>query len=111
MMTRFYSVLLLVLCACSVMQMQHAFTCKTGTSTRESLHFAKSSKFSQPNFALHGPNPINNGLVSTRLHAGSDSKGNEGIEPKYLAAMGLVVFGILYDFFITHHGVPTFSIH
>jgi len=27
------------------------------------------------------------------------------IEPKYLAAIGLVLFGALYDFFITHHGV------
>lgn len=28
-----------------------------------------------------------------------------GIEPKYLAAIGLVLFGALYDFFVTHHGI------
>jgi len=27
------------------------------------------------------------------------------IEPKYLAAIGLVLFGALYDFFVTHHGI------
>jgi hypothetical protein len=29
-----------------------------------------------------------------------------GIEPKYLAAVGVFAFAVLYDFFITHGGQP-----
>lgn len=29
----------------------------------------------------------------------------KGIEPKYLVVYGLVAFGVLYDFFVTHGGV------
>ena len=29
-----------------------------------------------------------------------------GIEPKYLAAIGVFAFAVLYDFFITHGGQP-----
>ena len=39
--------------------------------------------------------------------ADDDSVTKEGgIEPKYLAAIGLFVFGCLYDFFVTHGGQP-----
>ena len=30
----------------------------------------------------------------------------EGIEPKYLGALGVFLFAALYDFFITHGGQP-----
>ena len=41
------------------------------------------------------------------LHAsknGADEDG--GVEPKYLIAVGVVIFGVLWDFFITHGGQP-----
>ena len=34
----------------------------------------------------------------------NDSEETKSIEPKYLAAIGVVIFGVLWDFFITHHG-------
>ena len=35
-----------------------------------------------------------------------DSAKSGGIEPKYLAALGVFLFAALYDFFITHGGQP-----
>ena len=35
-----------------------------------------------------------------------DSEKSGGIEPKYLAALGVFIFAALYDFFITHGGQP-----
>ena len=42
------------------------------------------------------------------LQAGADesSEKKEGIEPKYLGALGVFIFAALYDFFITHGGQP-----
>ena len=34
----------------------------------------------------------------------NNSKKSDGIEPKYLAALGLFIFAALYDFFVTHNG-------
>jgi hypothetical protein len=36
----------------------------------------------------------------------TDDGKSSGIEPKYLAALGVFVFAALYDFFITHGGQP-----
>jgi hypothetical protein len=35
-----------------------------------------------------------------------DSAKSGGVEPKYLAALGVFLFAALYDFFITHGGQP-----
>ena len=42
------------------------------------------------------------------LKAGADepTEKKEGIEPKYLGALGVFIFAALYDFFITHGGQP-----
>lgn len=42
------------------------------------------------------------------LQASGDesSEKKEGIEPKYLGALGVFIFAALYDFFITHGGQP-----
>lgn len=41
-------------------------------------------------------------MYQTKKGANDDKP---AIEPKYLAAIGLVLFGALFDFFITHHGI------
>ena len=38
--------------------------------------------------------------------SGDDAVKSGGIEPKYLAAIGVFIFAALYDFFITHGGQP-----
>lgn len=36
----------------------------------------------------------------------TEKEEKSGIEPKYLAAIGVFAFAVLYDFFITHGGQP-----
>ena len=38
------------------------------------------------------------------LAESSDDPKADGIEPKYLASLGVFLFACLYDFFITHQG-------
>ena len=53
---------------------------------------------------------INTIQVKNSLIVINDKNNNDvdteekGIETKYLYAIGVVIFGVLWDFFITHHG-------
>ena len=42
----------------------------------------------------------------TILFSKMDDESSKSIEPKYLGAVALFLFACLYDFFITHHGMP-----
>ncbi|CAM9774072.1 unnamed protein product [Discosporangium mesarthrocarpum] len=59
--------------------------------------------------STHPPSALAATPVVSLAAKGSNEEQAEGkatgIEPKYLAAAGVVVFGILYDFFVTHGGV------
>jgi hypothetical protein len=44
------------------------------------------------------------------LRAGSEGgAAGGGVEPKYLAALGVLLFAIAFDFFVTHKGVPVWE--
>ncbi len=52
--------------------------------------------------ALHYKNSLV--VMNDKRNNDIDSTEEKGIETKYLYAVGVVIFGVLWDFFITHHG-------
>ena len=65
--------------------------------TRQSITVVKKTGIS-----YHVPDVAKRGKML--LAEPSDDPRAEGIEPKYLAAIGVFLFACLYDFFITHQG-------
>jgi len=62
------------------------------------------SNIEVPGFKLVNPLPTT--LRSIPLFSKKeDSTEKSGVEPKYLVALGVLIFAALYDFFVTHNGM------
>lgn len=50
--------------------------------------------------------PVADRNFSLQQAADDETPKSGGIEPKYLAALGVFIFAVLWDFFVTHAGQP-----